>query len=460
MKIKTSLIVICSLILVGLLPSQAARTNYQSLNFVSGVNPELDLQIHEKSLNLDLAKTANLRLRVRVEDLYTTNDSTANFKVIVYDLIGGVKSFSSSQSLSIQRGANRYRILSVNAGHFPTTSKDVLFELYDTQNNLINIYSATLNATNINTQTSSGSGIDLNASCPGTAFGECQIDAFFNRVNFVVRRQKQASTRVTKDENGIYQVVVPVPRKGFSFLRGNRFRAINIGQGSGNGSTVEIPEFVDTLGVGVTSKTAVLEVAAGNTLVPSLIINPGPLTTAIPNNGAIEFDGTNLYLTKGGVRSVLGATGPAGAPGSTGPAGTFSGTFVGNTTFTGNANFSGTVTASQFVGPTPFSVASSVFDINGLTNIDVTGLNYIRVSDSNTATTDEIFTLTGGITGQKVILRLQNDINFRANNIGTLNTIQWGRGTPANSTRLGFTTEALEFFYDGNAWYLLDRYNL
>ncbi len=475
MKIKKLLVICLSLVILNPILVKSA-SDYSSLDFVSGSLPDLELQINNKSLNLDLAKTANMRLKVKVDDLFTTNDSTANFKIVMYDVVSGVRKFATSQSLSIQRGATKNRIMSISAGHFDSTTKNVEFDLFDTENNLVNTYKATLTATNVSSQTSSGSGVDLNATCTGSTFGDCQIDALFNRVNFVVRRQKQASTRVMKNNSGIYQVTLPVPRDGFDFLRGNRFRAFNVGTNgsTGNGTTVEIPEFVTTLGVGITSgKTALLQVGAGNGLVPSLIINPGSLTTAVPANGAIEFDGSNLYLTKNGVRSVLGAqgatgatgpqgpqgpTGATGATGATGPAGP-SGSLTGGT-INGNLTVTGTVTANNFIGPTPFSVASSAVDINGQTNVNVANLNYMKLIDSNPGTVDEIFTLTGGITGQRITIHLQNNINFRANNAGAPNTIQWGRGTSANSTRLQFATEAFEFFFDGNSWFLLDRYTL
>jgi hypothetical protein len=92
--------------------------------------------------------------------------------------------------------------------------------------------------------------------------------------------------------------------------------------------------------------------------------------------------------------------------------------------------------------------------------LNVTGINQVKVFDSNPGSVDEIFTLTGGIVGQNVIIQLLNNTNFRANNIGAANTIQWGRGTAPNSTRTQFATEAFHFFYDGNAWFLLDRYTL
>ena len=42
---------------------------------------------------------------------------------------------------------------------------------------------------------------------------------------------------------------------------------------------------------------------------------------AVVENGAMEYDGTNLYFTSGGVRRILGATGSAGPTGATGATG-------------------------------------------------------------------------------------------------------------------------------------------
>lgn len=474
-----------------------AASDYVPLELVSGSNPDLELELHKNSFNLNLLKTANMRVRVKVKNLYRTNESIASFKVVLYEIVNGTRQFVASQSLALRRGAVGNRILSMSAGHFDSDAKQVEFDLFDTQNNLLNTYKATLNATNLASQTESGTGVDLNTVCNSANFGECQLDAFFKRVNFVARNQRQASTRVVKDDKGIYQVTIPVPRREFNFLRGNRVRGVRVAVNNGNGATTEFPNIIDSLGIGVTEPLlAFLQLRNGNGLVPSFIIEPGKLTANTPPNGSIEFDGNNLYLTKNGVRSVLaaqgatGAQGPSGAQGpqgssgpqgpqgpagaqgpqgpqglkgetgATGPAGTFSGTFVGDTTFTGNANVSGTVTAARFVGPTPFMVASSAVDINGKTTIDASNLNYIKIIDSNTGTLDELFTITGGVVGQHVTLHIQNNMNFRANNVGAANTIQWGRGTAANSTRPQSATEAFDFLYDGNAWFLMERYTL
>ena len=399
----------------------------------------------------------------------------------MYDVSGPTREYISSQSLSLIRGVKGNRVLSMNAGNFTSSSKSLEFDLFDTQNNLINVYSGTVTATNLAFQASSGAGVTLGASCPAGTFGECQIDELFKRVSFVARRQRHASTRVVKSDNGLYQVTLPVPRQAFKFLAGNRVRAVNLGNITGNGgNTTTIAEVVDSLGIGVSAPvSAFLHVSAGNGIVPSLILNPGDLTINTPPNGSIEFNGDDLYITKNGVRTVVGSgagtpgaqgpsgpTGPQGATGATGaqgPTGTINSsngaTIAGDVTIDGNLDVTGTITAGLIDAPTPSKVGTD-FDVNGQTAIDVTGINYLKLTDSNTGTTDEIFTLTGGVTGQQVILHVQNAINMRVDNAATADAIQWGRGTAAGSTRNLQVTEAFEFIYDGNAWFLISRYIL
>jgi len=60
-------------------------------------------------------------------------------------------------------------------------------------------------------------------------------------------------------------------------------------------------------GVGTGSENsvdAILEIGASNGKYPSVLINSGVLTNTL-SNGALEFDGANLYFTKNGVREKL-----------------------------------------------------------------------------------------------------------------------------------------------------------
>lgn len=59
------------------------------------------------------------------------------------------------------------------------------------------------------------------------------------------------------------------------------------------------------VGVGVNDPTAAMHIKAGTATTAPLRINAGVLTTAIPPNGTIEFDGNALYITVNGVRRTL-----------------------------------------------------------------------------------------------------------------------------------------------------------
>ncbi len=351
----------------------AKNAKYSPLTFVSGSNPNLELEINEKSLDLNLAKTRNLRLRLKVKDLFQSIPNAAGFKVELYEVNQGQEDkFISTQTLTINRGAgNRNRIISIDAGKFTTTGKTLKFVLYDTEGNYVNTYQSGITATNISSQPSSSGNVDLpDANCGGT-FDDCQLDQFFRKVTFEAKKQRQASTRIVKDENGFYRVTIPVPRDAFKAYRGSRIRTSRTGGGSGTDNGAGASNFGETIdasvlrlgesaldhtalsydatnnqleigfatstgkavvvgddgkvGIGVDPATAFLHVRNGNTTTPSIKLNPGVLTTT-PQNGAVEFDGSNLYFTKQGVRSLIGAgaagaTGPQGPQGATGPQG-------------------------------------------------------------------------------------------------------------------------------------------
>lgn len=70
---------------------------------------------------------------------------------------------------------------------------------------------------------------------------------------------------------------------------------------------------VNTLGVGTVAVTAKVHVAASNGEASTAPIKLTAGTNLVtPEDGAIEFDGTSLYVTAGGVRTALGAGGGGG----------------------------------------------------------------------------------------------------------------------------------------------------
>lgn len=339
-------------------PALAKKNRYVALERVLSNNPELDLFINEKSQTIDLARTQNIRVRIKAKDLYNSIDRTASFKISVFENNGTERNFISSQQLSIFKGFKRSRVLSISAGEFSSPTKNLEFDIYDTAGNIINSYKTTISAINLASQVSGSTGINIaDANCDGTTFGECQIDYLLQRVQFEAKPQRQASTRVVKTSDGLYKVTFPFPRNKFKFLgrKVRRKTKDNFGTGTGSGSGAGISDFGETLnistinigdslsesqfitygpngdlifndnlfldlegklGVGIQPPQAWLHVRNGDGLYPSVKIGQGPLTT-VPVDGAIEYDGSDLYFTVGTTRSILGSGFGGGSNGGT-----------------------------------------------------------------------------------------------------------------------------------------------
>lgn len=341
-----------------------AEQRYAEMTFVRGIDPDLMVYINKKSLNIDLLRTNNIRVRIKTSHVYSAIDKISSFKISMYEIVNGERRFVSSQTLTVFKGTKKSRVISIAAGYFAAPTKQVEFDVFDTEGNLINTYSAELSATHLDSQVAGGDGVNLNAAdCDYTNFDDCQLDYLFDRITFEAKPQKQISTRIVKSEEGLYKVTIPVPRSQFKFLGRSVTRGKKDGLGNGGGliadsfgdtlsiSTIKIgpsasnygvfsydpfdhqftfgPSNASTpvvigadgkLGIGVDPADAFLDVRGGDGTSPSMILEPGTLATT-PVNGALEFDGNNFYFTKNGVRGVIGAQGPTGPAGPTGPTG-------------------------------------------------------------------------------------------------------------------------------------------
>ena len=496
------------LLIIGTMPAQAA-SRYVSMDLLSGSVTDLDLQINQNSKNLDLAKTSNIRIRIQPKKLYTSLDNMDSFRINVYEIINGDRNFVTSRNSTINKESRIYKVLSVDAGRFVSSSKTLEFDVFDTEGKLVNIYGTTLEATNLATQVSAASSAFEIAACEANDF-DCLIQGIFERVTIEAKKQRQATTGFEKEDNGRFKLTVPVPVDGFKVFRGNR---VNLGgstpgnQGGGNGSVfgetaeasfVRIGDnatnhaqfsydpatglnlgFIDSsttvenkfafneqgrLGIGVNDPQAFIHVRNSmNPNVPSMIIEPGSLTNGTPANGAIEFDGNNLYLTKGGVRSVLGATGAQGASGATGSQGPAGAT--GAQGPAGPAGADGTLSSNSGAIITGDLVVDGNVTITGSFNGDgslITGLNLgsatVTGGDINEATingatlTETIldgvlsFTTNASIFGDvsvngTVFANFFNGDGFLITNINPLN-INGNVLNSNNATMANFATNA------------------
>ncbi|MFM7457512.1 MAG: hypothetical protein ACKO3R_02455 [bacterium] len=131
-----------------------------------------------------------------------------------------------------------------------------------------------------------------------------------------------------------------------------------------------------------------------------------------------------------------------------------------NTPSAANITLPSTGTLATTTGLTPISLNSIPVNLNGLGNsasVNVTGLNFIKITDSTPANTDnnadQLKRLTGGIIGQRVTILF--DTSVRVNNSTTFAIDELDLAGTTNKT---FNTkDVLELIYDGNLWYEVSR---
>jgi hypothetical protein len=131
-----------------------------------------------------------------------------------------------------------------------------------------------------------------------------------------------------------------------------------------------------------------------------------------------------------------------------------------NTPSAANITLPSTGTLATTTGLTPISLNSTPINLNALGNsasVNVTGLNFIKITDSTPANTDsnadQLKRLTGGITGQRVTILF--DTSVRVNNSTTFTLDELDLAGTTNKT---FNTkDVLELIYDGSLWYEVSR---
>ena len=131
-----------------------------------------------------------------------------------------------------------------------------------------------------------------------------------------------------------------------------------------------------------------------------------------------------------------------------------------NTPSPANITLPSTGTLATTTGLTPISVNSTPINLNALGNsasINVTGLNFIKITDSTPANTDsnadQIKRLTGGIPGQRVTILFNTSV--RVNNSTAFAVDELDLAGTTNKT---FNTkDVLELIYDGSLWHEISR---
>jgi hypothetical protein len=232
---------------------------------------------------------------------------------------------------------------------------------------------------------------------------------------------------------------------------------------------------------------AALEIpsSANSGLFSNIVVGPQGSTGATGPTGAQGIQGP---IGPTGPQGPIGPTGPQGPAGTTTVTGTnvigavqnaisattaqsllngantlqLSGgnSLILNTTSPTNLNLPSTGTLATSTGLTPISLNLTPINLNALganASVNVTGVNFIKITDSSPASTDnnadQLKRLTGGISGQRVtilfdtLVRVNNSTSFLTDELDLVGT----------TNKTFNARDILELIYDGSLWYEISR---
>ncbi len=207
------------LVMLSDLPALAKNNViYDPLDVVVGKNLNVTLAIVHDNKLLDLSSNPQLSLKIDATDLLVSKDGERSFKVDLFLVkADGSREFISSQNTTLKKQTNnndKNLILSVDSQALSNGINNLQFDVFDTEASHINTYGLALTAFNKPDKQIDPSEVDApqtipnKADCVDDAFSDCQLDYFFRKVSFEATPQKQAATKVVKD-NGKYKILIP-----------------------------------------------------------------------------------------------------------------------------------------------------------------------------------------------------------------------------------------------------------
>ena len=324
-------------------------------------NLNVELAIAEDDLELDLLRHDNVILRIRdARDLILGASKTGSIGVNIFELSSGKRELVASQRVAVKKSKRaKTMYISQDLGDFDNTDPQRFLEveLEATDRSIAGIYRVLIVAKNPEGQIDRSSLANNDFTCDESMSKEECIRAFIlNKVDVLPNPSINRSAILSLNKyTGNIEIKVPLTG---SFKRNDdetsSVAVSGVGTGAGvanfgevedttiirfgdsiadyanwrydptggvdnghfilghgqNGSVFDNFYFSDKgkLGIGVVPQ-AFLDITAGTATMPQVRLATSTLTT-LPIDGALEFDGTDLYLTKGGVRSpIVGAGG-------------------------------------------------------------------------------------------------------------------------------------------------------
>jgi hypothetical protein len=329
-------------------------------------NSDIDLFINNQNINHDLTQgDFDLKIFFDGRALLRGTQYPQNIKVEVYTIVDGNKNFISIVNKTVKSNKAAQNILLLTRLPRLKESSELLIDLYDSNNVLTTTYAKDVTVTASETTDLSQIESISDYNCLD-GDGECLIEYILRNLTFSASYDRNLKTEVIKNNKGRYTVSIPVKKGRTLKSKVKRIKAGNNGgktSGKGFAKLADpYPYFENEIEVATTywnevrdaiefgfvgsdnkfnfkkngslqlstsTDNGYLNIAAGTLNKAPIIFNQGELLTN-PIEGALEYDGENLYFTNGNSRTVLGLTGPAGPPGAPRTGGSGSGIDLSN----------------------------------------------------------------------------------------------------------------------------------
>jgi len=330
-----------------MLNANGRKARYVKWQYVSGQDPSVSvlLNANDRTINFANNQPSRVRVRFNARNFFPqANDYPGSFRVDAYELVDGSKKFLSTVSPTIYNPKQaKNLIFLVSIGVFITDYKTVYLDIYKPSGELFGTYKYQVNALSISSQDATEEVPIQPADCPGTQMDDCKLKWFFNNVTFSAAPSLLVSTEIKKRDDGKYLVRIPIAKRKIRVKKGSGVKNSDINLTGDNGDDLksrfsigvsesqkavlnydpikkdfgiafgqsEVDKFTFTengrLGIGIESPQGYLHIAGSNGSVASLVLEQGNLLST-PRNGAIEYDGTNIYLTTNNIRGKIVST--------------------------------------------------------------------------------------------------------------------------------------------------------
>jgi hypothetical protein len=262
---------------------------------------------------------------------------------------------------------------------------------------------------NFSVTSAAGSVVYADINQANTTFNMQQVVPAHAVLEFAGQHQSQGGAMIYGQGNGSSYVGLTLVGLGNSntpsvpatVIQGGKWNGGSGTQALGAGETLLQVQNLDAtplmtvfgggnVGIGTTIPTAALQLKAGTATAGTapLKLTSGVLLTT-PENGAVEFDGTSLYITAGGVRTALGSGGSSSFTTDVTLSGSGTGLSVSN-----NAAVTGTITSGAVVSNS-YSQSTGNFAMSG-TGTFATGTGPVALNGSTTIAANQNFSMTSG----------------------------------------------------------------